>query len=252
MWVMIAASQKVSRWGTWAAVVAVMGMFMSNAAWALGPLPFTENFSVNDSLWGTGQTPSGTRFPPAYSPNGGPNGAGDGFISYTKPFTVSSASTIFRCQDVFNSSGDAFVGNWQAANVTELSFYVKHDNPNPTTFFARIAVPVNFPAFSVPAATDVPTGVWTKVSLPVRFQDYTAPGSGWTFETFDDPEPPPAQNYAQVFGNVGNIQILAESEGASSVSFSLDAISIPEPASLGVIGLGVVAVATGRRRGGRA
>src|SRR5687768_13349664 len=97
---------------------AVVGIALSvGASSALAVTnPFTEEFLTNDSQWGTGQTPSSIRVAPTYNASGGPNGAGDGYISYTKPFTADNSSqTVFRGQNNFDSSGDAFVGNWVAA-----------------------------------------------------------------------------------------------------------------------------------------
>ncbi len=215
------------------------------------PYP-VEDFSTNTSNWGTGATSSLSV--PGRTDYAGVNGDGDWYITFTKTFTTSSASTVFRNQDAFNSSGDAFFGNYITANVTGMSFYVKHTNPNPTTFYARIATAGNFPAMTVPVPAAVPTDVWTKVTIPLTFADYTAPGSDWTFETFEDPEPPAADNYNQIFSNVQNIQILAEPETAASTgspklfAYAIDKFTlVPEPASPGQPGAAVPFL-TRRRR----
>lgn len=243
--------ERKMRWISGAVAWVAAGMVSSSALALVLPSP-VEDFSVDTSNWGSGATSSLTA--PNRSLIGGVNGDGDAYITFDKSFTSTSASTIFRCQDPFNSSGDVYFGNWQNANITAVRFFVKHANTGPTSFFVRIAVGGNFPAMTVPVG-DVPANTWTQVTVPVTFADYITPGSGWTFESFDDPEPPPADNYNFIFSDVHNVQILAESEGPASptspkvANFSIDKFSlIPEPASLGLLAGGAMALGVRRRR----
>jgi hypothetical protein len=92
--------------------------------------------------------------------------------------------------------------------------------------------------------------VWTKVFVPVTFADYQDPDNNWTFETFGV-EPAPAVAYATIFENVGNVQILAESEGATTANFSIDDVTLaPEPASLALAAFAAPVLLGRRRRNG--
>jgi hypothetical protein len=224
----------------------VVSLIAASSAWAVSP-PFTENFSTNDSQWGTGQTPSSVRVAPTYNASGGPNGAGDGYISYTKPFTSSNSSqTIFRGQNNFDSSGDAFVGDWVAAGINELSFFIRTANTVPTTVAARLAPVANAPAFSIISPTDIQPNTWTQLTFPISL----AASSGWIYEG-DPGTMTQEQLYNSILKNLSNVQILAEPESTASPSirFDLDAVSVvPEPAMLGVLGCAALPALLGRQR----
>jgi hypothetical protein len=241
-----------------AAVAALATVAVSSSAALAVTNPFTETFTADGASWGSGQTSSFTAA--AHSSTGGPAGAGDGFISATRNHTTGSTVVVLRGQDNFNSSGDAFVGNWQAAGVTTLSFDVMHNNtsaPSGVTFFARFAVAANSPAFSVQSTTPVPANTWTHITIPVSLADYQANPSLWNYEAA--PLGDPALEYASIFSAVANVQLLAAPTGTTPTTgspvpftYSLDNVSIvPEPASLAALGLVAGPLLLGRRLGRR-
>lgn len=207
-------------------------------------VPFTENFSTNNSNWGLASSPSSTYISAPYVATGGPNGVGDGYI--TSLHTLGSSTqgqVIFRGQNGFDSSGDAFVGNWLTAGITQLRFFVRHNAEIDLTIGARFGVSNNSPAASVLNLDKVSPNVWTEVRIPIT--NAVTPGISYNQE---------GGTFAGVFGALGNLQILAQRETLATgtqVQFDVDRISIvPEPSSvvLAGLGLGALALAAWKRR----
>lgn len=189
--------------------------------------PFTEEYATDASNWR--QSDSVT--PLVWNAAGGPDGSS--YASAEFNFISSGAGStpaIIRGQDAFDSSGDAFVGDWLAAGVTTFSFDIRHDAGVPLTIFARIATSANFPGAGAIDPIPVPSGVWTTVSFAVD------PGT-WVLEG--------PVTFASVFGSVGNIQLGADPGSLANtdqvVTFDIDKVSIvPVPGTLafaGMIGL---------------
>lgn len=205
-------------------------------------VPFTEDFSSNNSNWGK----AASAFTPAdYVSTGGPAGAGDGYISNAFTFAAGDlGQLVFRGQDNFNSSGDAFVGNW-SGTVQTLSFYIRQNSSVPLNVGARLATSMNFPGANWIYETGVLPNTWAKVTIPIT----DTPGPGYTYT----PEGP--ITLASVINALGNIQVLAERGTlpvGTVVTIDVDKISIvPEPSTLLLAGFGVLAggfVALRRRR----
>ena len=183
-------------------------------------VPFEESFSVDASNW-----KNTTSTNPTYVATGGSDGGG--YIQTAFAFTSSPSTTpvLFRGQDEFNSSGNAFVGNWVADGITKLNIAVRHNAPEPLNYFARISSPGNFPGATAVAFTPVLPNVWTELNFDI------SPSSP-QFVTFE------GSNFNTVFSNVGHIQ-LGVSIPASLASdptvytYGLDkVVAVPEPASV--------------------
>ena len=154
-----------------------------------------------------------------------------------------TSAVLFRAHDEFNASGNAFVGNWVAAGVNQLYAYVRHNAPEPLTFFARIATPFNFPGAQAVQSSAVPSNVWTPLTFLV---DPTNPQ--WvTFE---------GSNYNTILSNVGHLQFGIEippslALDATSYEIGLDQVSlrvVPEPAGASLLwGVAVTMVAIRRK-----
>ena len=137
---------------------------------------------------------------------------------------------LFRGQENFGpagSSGGAFIGNWIADGVTELSAFVRHDAAAPLTFFARAASSPAPGAISA-SLVEVPAGVWTRVTFAI-----TPDSPQWfNFEGSD---------FATVLSSVARVQfgvfVPAPLAGSTApVTFDLDGVSIvPAPSSLGLL-----------------
>lgn len=188
-------------------------------------VPYTENFATDTANWRDRVDAATT-----YVPGGGPDGSS--YITSTASafFLDDDASVVvFRGQDGFNSSADAFVGNWISSGINQFSVWVRHDAPVSLDFFVRFATAGNFPGTAADKGALIAPSTWTKLSYeiaPSHINEYLFP------------EGPPSF-YSSTFGNVGNIQIgYSVPVGFGSVNqsfnFALDQPSIdtPEPSSV--------------------
>ena len=182
---------------------------------AINGVNFSETFDTDDARWADGGFAQLT-----YNASGGNPG---GYVSST-PMTILDESAVFRAHDAFDSSGDAFVGDWIAQGTNQITFDFRHDYPTPVSVFARVATPQNFPAHNAISFVPIPPGQWTSVQLSVA---EGTPGLINEGEGIFD--------YAATFANVGNLQI-----GISGV---------PEPAAVTmIIPIAVTLVLIRRRR----
>ncbi len=197
-------------------------------------VPFTEDFSSSSSSWrdSTGTVP--LDWLSAGGPDGGSYASGPFNFVNSTPNTTPS---ILRGHDSYNSSGDAFVGNWIAEGVTHFSMNVRHNAPEPLVFFARFATPANFPGAAAVEFAPVMPNTWTNIDFLIDPSNPQIVLEGFPFE--------------DVFSNVGNIQIgvsvSATLAGVDhSYTFDVDKIGIvPEPATL--LALGALVAALRRR-----
>ena len=201
--------------------VIFVSCFFSMVVTAQASLPIEENFSNDAANWFN----AGGGAPATYNPTGGSDGGG--FISQTLDLsTTMDADTpvLFRAQDEFGSSGNAFVGNYLTNGATELTVFIRHNAPAPLNIFNRFSGPGNFPgAVSVDFVPVFPN-VWTQVSFPI---DPSSP----QFVSFE------GSDFNSVFSLVGHLQIgpsiTAGVAGLPAlVQFDLDQVRlVPEPAT---------------------
>ncbi len=200
-------------------------------------VPFTETFATDNANWSIGN--STTYAAATWNATGGPsNGT---FISRLGSGTGGpfSGPVIFRGQDNFNSSGDAFVGDWIADGVGVFSIDYFHDHSSALNVSIRFASPLNDPgASSVNFLVD--PGTWTTLTVPIvdstsSFQTYGSLGTV-----------PNATSFNTIFSDIGNIQLsLPIGTDLPGVTFGLanpSIAAVPEPGTWAVL---VVAAATG-------
>jgi len=143
--------------------------------------------------------------------------------------------TAFRAQDEFGSSDGIFEGDWIAAGVDEVRFFVRHDAPAPVSFFARFASPFNFPSAVGLAFAPVLPGQWTEIVLDVSEGSDELVLAGSTYE--------------EIFSSIGHLQIGFDPGDVTGlpVNVDLDLVQvIPGPAALPLLLAG--GLLAGRRR----
>ncbi len=232
------------RFATFSIACAVISGALVSPASAIGILPFTEDFPAGVSNWAGSTATSMIYAAPGYQADGGPLGLGDGYITTPKTFSANPLGQIvFRGQGNFDSSGDAFVGDWIGRNVTDLSFWIRQASSTPLRVGVRFAVSANAPAGNIMFQTPIEPNVWTLVNIPISSTDtalYDYTQEGGSFEG--------------VFRNIANVQILTMKESLPTntvVTIDLDKISmVPEPSTLVLagLGLGCMGLAMIRRR----
>jgi len=190
-------------------------------------VPFTEDFSSGNANWLTGTSSNAPWFS-----SGGVDGGG--YISSTATMTSSGfGAALFRGNAASDASGDAFVGNWLTGGVTLFTAFIKHDAGFNLDIFARLDAGAGSAASTV--FFSVPTGQWFEISVPIvdsasSFQSYGAAGP---------------TGFNTVFANIQNVQFFASTNStAGTYNFSLDNVSVvPEPRTVGLLGLGVALLA---------
>ena len=202
-----------------------------------GVTSFTETFETGDNGWLQGSFSA-----PTYNASG----SADGSAYITSTADLNSAGpfglTIFRGQDDFDASGDAFVGDYLAGGIDRISFDFRHNAGQDLGIALRVATSNNFPAFAVELANPVASGEWVTLSFDLSFFN--------PLLTIEGAPTPDAFN--AIMQSVGNIQVSADRpDGLSTpleVDFDLDNVSItPAPGSLALLGLGGMAAARRRR-----
>jgi len=205
------------------AVSALGGLIGAASLAGAQTVPFTETFETGANGW------LDAAFQPVETtPSGGPDGSA--FITGTFNFVdfdpvppVGGFAVMLRGNDANDASGDAFVGDWLDAGVTEFSAFVRHDAPEPLQYFARFATPNNFPGGLILTAEPVQPNVWTELTFDID------PGNPLFI-----PEGP--TDFDSLFGNIGNVQLGIDGEPLAGldrqIAFDADNVSItPAPAS---------------------
>lgn len=221
-----------------AVLVALAGIAASGSA---ATIPFTEEFSANDSNWRANDNIPGSL---TWKATGGADGGG--YVSTTFNFVSSTPGAqgpvLFRGHGSADASGDAFVGNWLTEGVDEFSIWVRTDSTVPVNFFARFASPQAFPGAIAVAFTSVASsGDWTKLVFAI---DPSNP----QFVSFE------GSSFNAVFGNIGNVQVGVSIPTVLAgvdqvVRFDLDGVGIvPEPPALTLVLATVAALAVRRVR----
>jgi hypothetical protein len=203
-------------------------------------VPFTENFTSDAANWRDGAGAAAT-----WVASGGPDGSS--YITSTASaffLDDNDPVVLFRGQVGFNSSGDAFVGNWISTGVNQFSVWVRHNAPVSLDFFVRFATSGNFPGTAADKGALIAPNTWTKLSYeisPSHINEYLFP------------EGPPSF-YNSTFSSLGNIQIgysvpAGFGLDTNSYTFALDQPSIPtpEPGSM-FLAMSFAAIAFMRRR----
>ncbi len=218
------------------------GIVLSTAAHAL-TVPFIEDFTTGSANWA-----DNSDAPATHIATGGPDN--DAYISAEATFSSTppdmNGIAIFRAQDAFDSSGDAFVGNWLTAGVGQVSAYFRYQETEPgleLTPFVRIATSFNFPGFVIEASRPIPANQWTKVVF-----DFDPTNPLLTVEG-------PPSFFGQAMSSVGNIQFgfsFPESFAGNELlrTFDLDRVTfrVPEPTSVSLMLTILAALAVGSRR----
>ncbi len=202
-----------------------------------GVSPFTETFESGANGWLQGSFSA-----PTYNATG----ALDESAFITSTADLNSAGpfglTIFRGQDDFDASGDAFVGNYLASGINRISFDFRHNAGQDLGIALRVASSNNFPAFAVELDGPVASGEWVTLSFDLSFFN--------PLLTIEGAPTPDAFN--AIMQSIGNIQVSADRpDGLTTplvVDFDLDNVAItPAPDAFALLGLGGLA-ATRRRR----
>lgn len=216
-------------------IIALFGATCVCAAAGASVVPYTETFSADNANWGGGG--NWQAFEPLdWSSSGGPGGSG--YVSTTLPFQdhqpgMFPALTIFRGQDNYGSSGNAFVGDWTGSGITQFSFWVRHNSPEELLYSVRF-VPVgsNSPSMNFEFSdTLVQPNTWTQLSLTI-----SPDTPGWVVGGGPG-------TYDAVFSNLGKIQIgvnpdpLAGLEDDITFDLSNVSINVPAPGALCLLGL---------------
>lgn len=222
-----------------AVLAAVAG---TNSYPAYATVPYTENFTSDAANWRDGAGAAAA----TWVASGGPDGSS--YIASTaSAFFLENGDpvVVFRGQDGFDSSADAFVGNWLGTGINRFSVWVRHDATVPLDFFVRFATPSNFPGTAADKMELIQPNTWTQLS-------YDIVASGVNNYLF--PEGPPSF-FSSTFSNVGNIQVGYSVPAGfglvnQSFNFAIDQPSIqtPEPASLFLLASCAAGVFMRRRR----
>ncbi|MCG8450931.1 MAG: PEP-CTERM sorting domain-containing protein [Pirellulales bacterium] len=198
-------------------------------------VPFIENFTNDVADWA-----DAGNFPLTFVATGGPGGGG--YASTDFAFSSGggaggSSAVLFRGQDEFGtsgSSGGAFIGNWMANGVSNLTAFVRHNAPVPVSFFTRFSRPFNFPGATAVQFAPVLPNTWTQLSFDINALNPQ-------FVSFE------GTDFATVFSNVGHLQLGVSiptgfESNPTSFTFDLDQVQIiPEPSSLCLLGLALAA-----------
>lgn len=219
------------------AIVAALALGASSAIAVVNP--FTETFESAASNWSI----AATLTPPTYIASGGVDGSS--YASRTFSFAgnnIGATPILFRAQSNFNSSGNAFVGNWITSGVTKLQFSFRHNVDAPVTFFARISPdPITSPNPGGVIALRGPTAAneWTTFTVDI------GPSSPFIYE---------GTSFENVFSAVARLQfgVFVDAGTANKVgpfTFDIDNVAIvPATGTLSVSGAGLILAARRRRR----
>jgi len=218
-----------------------IGLLAAGPARAVA-IPTIEDFNTDVANWGDASDAALL----THVASGGPDGSG--YASTQLAFAGLSGGAggesvvLFRAEDEFISSGNAFVGNWLADGITRITAQVRHDAPVPLNYFGRFARPANFPAAGAVQFAPVPPGQWTTLEFDLRI---TSP----QIVTFE------GSNYGTVFSNIGHVQFgveipMALANEATAYTFDLDqVVATPEPSALvAATGALLVSLLSRRRR----
>lgn len=202
-----------------------------------GVTSFTETFETGANGWLQGSFSA-----PTYNATGALDGSA--YISSTADLNSAGpfGLTVFRGQDDFDASGDAFVGDYLAGGIDRISFDFRHNAGQDLGIALRVASSNNFPAFAVELAGPVVSDEWVTLSFDLSFFNPLV-----TIEGAPTPEA-----FNEIMAAIGNLQVSVDRpDGLDTplvVDFDLDNVAItPAPSALALLGLGGLATARRRR-----
>jgi hypothetical protein len=203
-------------------------------------IPTIEDFNVDVANWADS---SGLALL-THVAGGGPDGSGYASTQYAFNSGGGAGGTsavLIRGQDEFNSSGNAFVGDWVADKITKLTVDVRHNAPLPLNYFGRFSAPGNFPGATAVQFVPVLPNVWTTLTFDLS---PTNP----QFVTFE------GSSFGGVFSNIGHVQLgvsipAALANDSTGYVFDLDnVVATPEPTALCLAAFALGAAVLPRRR----
>jgi hypothetical protein len=210
-----------------------------SAAYAVN-IPTRENFNADVANWADN---SGLALLDHVA-IGGPDGSGYASTDFVFQGAGGAGGTsvvLFRGQDEFHSSADAFFGDWVDDKITKLTLEVRHSAPQPLSFFGRFSAPANFPGATAVQFVPVEPNVWTTLTFNIV-------PSNPQFVTFE------GSDFDTVFSNLGHIQIgvsipAALADDTATYSFGLDnVVAVPEASGFCLAALGFVTFGVRRSR----
>ncbi len=225
-----------------AAVVALVVLWGSTSS--ATTVPYTEQFVGFNANW-----EDSVNEPAGWVPAGGADGGS--YIStqfnydgYFNPF--GGGPVTHRASASDGASFGAFIGDWVADGVGEISAWVRHDAPEDLNFFMRIATPGNFPGAVITNSQSVTAGVWTRVTWDIDPLGVNCAAEGGTC--------------LSALQTVGNFQIGTDAplgllDDDFAYTLDLDLVSIhpiPEPGTALLMGLGLAGLAGAGRKEKRA
>jgi len=162
---------------------------------SFGVVEYTETFSTNSANWRI----SDTITPMTWVSGGGPSGPSDAYVSATNISFVGAVTgqlrTVARGHDAYNSSADAFVGNWRTSGVAQFSVSLRHNVGVPVKVGVRFASSMNFPGAVAESPVLVESGEWVTLVVPIATNNEG-------FVSFE------GSSFTNVFANIGNVQVL--------------------------------------------
>ena len=215
------------------------------AAASAATVPYTEQFVGFNANW-----EDNVNNPAAWVPAGGADGGSYittqfNFNGYVNPF--GGGPVTHRASAADGASFGAFIGDWIADGVGEISAWVRHDAPEDLGFFMRVATPGNFPGAVIESTQTVTAGVWTQVT--------------WGIDPFSPSCSPEGGSCLSALQSVGNFQIgtsapagLIDDDVAYNIDLDIVSINpIPEPGTAILMGLGLAGLASvgGKEKRGR-
>jgi hypothetical protein len=225
----------------------VFAALLASAAFGAGAasaltVPFTEEFTTDVAGW-----ENAANDPLTHEASGGPGDSAHAstlfnYFGFTNPF--GGGPVLFRANDSDGASGDAFVGDWIAGDVQEVSVWVYQETPEDLTFFLRVASAFNFPGAVIANETVVSPNTWTELVFPI------------------DPDSPlcigETVTCAQALASVGNVQIGTSAPAAltgldEAFLLAIDGVTIsnvPEPGAVLLQGAALLSLGLFARRRG--
>lgn len=172
-------------------ILAVMAVSIAALPARAATVPFVEDFTADSANWYNADSSAVLDWVASGGPDGG------SFAQTTFNFVstpTGTDTTILRAQANLGSSGGAFAGDYLTEGVAEFKIYVRHNAPEPLTFFMRFAGPANFPGAGAVNFAPVPPNTWTQISIPII-------ASNPQFVTFE------GSDFNTVFSSIANLQL---------------------------------------------